>query len=195
MPKRRSLDNTLFKEERATIERAWPAFAKDMSLCRPPAWAYGFSPPCTTSPDAMLAEGMYWDKQYKKRLQHVLSRMNHHIHPLCNPEDDMETGQRRPLSSCTTKAKPKLCRGNFPLDNEMTDVPNRRCHSGSLGIHTGILFYEAGLSLSCNRECNVFKSRYSLHMQHKYFMNLANRCLESSFSAALCIDNRENQMW
>lgn len=93
----------LFKEERATIERTWPAFANDMSLSRPPAWACKLAPSCTVSPDTMLAEGMDWDKQYKKRLQHTLSRMNHHIHPLCNPEDDMETGQRRPLSSCITK--------------------------------------------------------------------------------------------
>lgn len=72
----------------------------------------------------MLAEGMEWNHLYMARLQHVLSRMDHHIHPLKNRDDDMETGERGPLSSCTTKAKPKLCRGSFPLDDEMTDAPN-----------------------------------------------------------------------
>ena len=119
-------DNNVFKEERATIERTWPAFADDMSLSRPPAWACNLAPPCTVLSDTMADEGLEWNALYKKRLQHALSRMNHHIHPLCSPGDDMETGERRPLSSCTTKAKPKLCRGNFPLDNEMTDVPSNR---------------------------------------------------------------------
>ena len=123
-------DTGLFKEERATIEQAWPAFAKDISLSRPPAWACSLPPPSTLSQDDMLAEGAEWNRQYKKRLQHALSRMNHHIHPLCNPEDYMETGERRPLSSCTSKSKPKLCRSNFPLDNEMTSVPASFCDVG-----------------------------------------------------------------
>ena len=119
-------DSDMFNKERPTIERTWPAFATDMPLSRPPAWAGDYQPPSVLSQDDMLSEGMTCNKQYEERLQHALSRMNHHIHPLCNPEDDMETGERRPLSSCTTKAKPKVCRSDFPLDNEVTDVPRSR---------------------------------------------------------------------
>ncbi len=66
---------------------------------------------------AWLQEGAAWEKQYQERLQHTLSRMNHHIHPVVNAE----TGERRPLKSCTTPSKPKDCRGGFPLSNELTD--------------------------------------------------------------------------
>ena len=52
------------------------------------------------------------------RLQHVLSHMNHHIHPVV----DANTGERRPLKSCQAKNRPKECKAGFPLDNEMTEV-------------------------------------------------------------------------
>ena len=61
---------------------------------------------------------------YETRLQHALSRMNHHIHPVVNAE----TGERRPLPSCQPKGKPKQCKADFPLDNMLTDVPLFVCH-------------------------------------------------------------------
>ena len=114
----------LFKEERANIEQTWPAYAKDLSLSRPPRWAFDTVVPRLDSPDRLytsewLAEGAEWEGIYMARLQHTFSRMNHHIHPVC----DKATGARRPLSSCTTKSKPKDCRGGFPLDNELTPNP------------------------------------------------------------------------
>ena len=41
-------------------------------------------------------------------------------------DSSLETGDHRPLSSCTTKAEPKVCRSDFPLHNEMTEVPKHR---------------------------------------------------------------------
>ena len=120
-------DNNLFKEERASIERAWPAFAADTSLSRPPGWVYNdVQLRFIFAQDDAIAEGKVWKAQYEKRLQRTLSRMNHHIYPLCSREDNVETGDRRPLSSCTTTAKPKVCRSDFPLHNEMTEVHNSR---------------------------------------------------------------------
>ena len=59
---------------------------------------------------------MVWSRQYNKRLQHSLSRLNHHIHPLV----DASTGLRRPLQSCLAKGK-QVCKAEFPLDNQMID--------------------------------------------------------------------------
>ena len=61
--------------------------------------------------------------KYRCRLQHVLARMNYHIHPVCNPE----TGERKPLKSCLPKGKKKGCRSNFPLDAEMCEQPTLVC--------------------------------------------------------------------
>ena len=56
--------------------------------------------------------------------------MSHHIHPLIDPEDDPETGERRSLQSCRPKTKKgkrddnvQACKSGFPLLNEMTDRP------------------------------------------------------------------------
>ena len=113
-----------FERERDAIEQSWPAFASDASLSRAPAWAFDLP-----SVDVLhslqlfgsewLQEGLAWERQYKERLQHTSSRMNHHIHPICNSE----TGERRPLASCTTKAKPKICRSDFPLDTQICEEP------------------------------------------------------------------------
>ena len=96
-----------------------------MSLSRPPAWIKNDSQPKSILVEEnTILEGKRWLEQYKHRLQHTLAHMNHHVHPLINANDDVETGERRPLSSCTTKAKPKICKGDFPLVNEMTTVPS-----------------------------------------------------------------------
>ena len=117
-------DQAKFEEERPEIEQAWPAYARDRTLSRPPAWAFDAAPPmldtsAADSGSAWLQEGDAYTQQFNTRLQHTMSRMNHHIHPLVNDE----TGERRPLRSCTTSGKPKECRGNFPLSNEVTDEP------------------------------------------------------------------------
>ena len=57
-----------------------------------------------------------WKEHYHKRLQHVLSHMNHHIHPL-NPA----TGERKPLKSCCRKDKPNECKGDFPLESQILE--------------------------------------------------------------------------
>ena len=49
------------------------------------------------------AEGIQWKTKRDLRLQHVLSHMNHHIHPLV----DKDTQERKPLPSCKAKNKPK----------------------------------------------------------------------------------------
>ena len=74
-------------------------------------------------PREMTLEETEWTRKYKERLQHVMSRMNHHIHPLVNPT----TGERRPLRSCIPKGKKTGCRGNFPLDAEMCEEPTLVC--------------------------------------------------------------------
>jgi hypothetical protein len=66
---------------------------------------------------AWRAEETEWRSKRDTRLQHVLAHMNHHIHPVVN----FETGERRPLTSCQPKHRPKECKGGFPLENEMTD--------------------------------------------------------------------------
>ena len=108
-----------FEAERADIEKGWPAYAKDQSLSRPPA----FLSPAASKPSspllssAWLAEGSKWRTEYLRRQQHIMSRMNHHIHPIVN----FDTGERKPLKSCCKKGHPNICKGGFPLDSEITD--------------------------------------------------------------------------
>ena len=63
-----------FLAERNEIEKQWPAYSDDLTLSRLPAFFWN-------RPDA---EAWEWKAQYEGRLQHCLSRMNHHIHPLVN---------------------------------------------------------------------------------------------------------------
>ena len=95
-----------FKNEHAQIEKAWPAYATDFSLCRPPAYMWetlnGRPSPHlheTSDVGAWTQEGVQWLAKRDARLQHVLSRMNHHIHPLV----DEATGQRRPFTFVPTE--------------------------------------------------------------------------------------------
>ena len=71
----------------------------------------------------MTVEEEQWVRNYKERLQHIMAHMNHHIHPLVNPD----TGERRPLRSCIPKGKTSGCRSNFPLDVEMCKQPMLVC--------------------------------------------------------------------
>ena len=107
-----------FMAERADIEAAWPAYATDPLLCKPPHFV---SMPPEALPEIILGgaswleEGKVWSTQYFSRLQHALSRMNHHIHPVINAE----TGERKPLSSCVPRGKPNSCKYDFPLESHM----------------------------------------------------------------------------
>mgnify|MGYP006907235490 CR=1 FL=1 len=83
------------RQSRAQLEKAWPAYANDLSLSRLPQFFW----------TASAASGEEWLRQYPNRSQHALSHMNHHIHPLINPEDDPSTGERRSLQSCRPKKK------------------------------------------------------------------------------------------
>ena len=78
-----------FEAERDSIEREWPAYAADQTLCRLPR----------DLQQTHTATGQEWIAAYQSRTQHCLSRMNHHIHPLVNAA----TGQRRSLTSCRPK--------------------------------------------------------------------------------------------
>ena len=99
-----------------------------MSLSRPPAWIHNdLKPSSILVQHDKILEDEEWNTQYKNRLQHTLSHMNHHVHPLQIKNDNVETGDRRPLSSCTTKANPKVCKSDFPLHNQMTTVPTTKC--------------------------------------------------------------------
>jgi hypothetical protein len=85
-------DPEKFEAERTAIEKACPAFATDQSLCRldedlweatstervQHPWFDGDG----SSRDAWLKDGEAWKARYGRRLQHIFSRMNHHIHPL-----------------------------------------------------------------------------------------------------------------
>ena len=112
-----------FERERIEIESAWPAFAMDYGLNRPPQYSWDSK---NGQGSAVLAqgidlekwqqEGRAWSTRHCERLQYVMSRMNHHIHPVI----DASTGERRPLTSCQPKGKPKECKGGFPLDAEVT---------------------------------------------------------------------------
>ena len=84
-----------FNDERAAIEKEWPAYASDYSLCRLPAVFW------TSQKESLDV----WRQQFDIRLQHSLSRMNHHIHPL-NPE----TRERKPLSSSVVKSQKNACK-------------------------------------------------------------------------------------
>jgi len=99
----------LFNKERDQIEKSWPAYAEDYDLCRLPR-------ELRTEAGAAAGE---WITKYNDRLQHTLSRMNHHIHPLV----DASTGVRRLLNSCKVKGKGDTCKSDFPLENLMTDEP------------------------------------------------------------------------
>ena len=119
-----------FEEDRAAIEAAWPQYENDKELCRFPRFAFVRPTPdseITSLRDAgdiaaLLEDATQWKKAYLERLQYVMSRMNHHIHPR-NPQ----TGERRPLSSCCKKGKPNVCKHGFPLDEEVTDRPLLVC--------------------------------------------------------------------
>ena len=92
-----------FEDDRESIESAWPAFAQDRQLSRPPAWIHASVEHSTWDASHFLRgefqqEGRDWKRKYNDRLQHVMSHMNHHIHPL-----DPKSGKRRPLRSCCKK--------------------------------------------------------------------------------------------
>ena len=104
-------DHERFLREREGVEQQWPAFADDLSLCRLPA-AFRAD---------LDAPAHVWRERFDLRLQHALSRMNHHIHPLV----DGAAGERRPLSSCAPKGKPGTFKGGFPLEDLLTEVYTR----------------------------------------------------------------------
>ena len=112
-------DPDKFRKERGKIEKEWPAYAKDTSLCRLPRFFW----------EASEESGTQWKEAFNDRLQHALSRKNHHIHPLKNPDDDPEEGERKSLKACrpkTTKGKKddaQACKAGFPLQNELTTQP------------------------------------------------------------------------
>ena len=118
-----------FNKERADIEQAWPAYANDKSLCQVPHFisAAPVDIPHLTAEsnsEKWEAEGKSWRGQYEARLQHVMARMNHHIHPLVNASTD----ERRLLNSCRTKGKGEtICKAGFPLEAEMSNVPFLVC--------------------------------------------------------------------
>ena len=100
-----------FDAERDEIEKAWPAFANDLSLSRLDADLWSDSPGKSIShpwgemkcfKEEWLREGVEWLHRYHRRLQHTMSRMNHHIHPL-----NEETKVRYVLNSCKPKDKLK----------------------------------------------------------------------------------------
>ena len=107
------------QRSRSQVEKAWPAFADDQELSRLPKFFW----------DASASSNEEWLQQFQSRLQHSLGRMNHHIHPLVNPEDDPTTGERRSLQSCRPKSKKgkksdgQHCKSGFPLENELTEIP------------------------------------------------------------------------
>ena len=124
-------DVEAFLEKRAEIEKAWPAYASDTFLCGPPDYAWGsLQPTCPRAlgsdvdMEAWAQDGSSWLAKRKDRVQHVLSHMNHHIHPL---KDD-GSGERKLLAGCKNKNNPNVCKGGFPLDNEMTPQPLLVCH-------------------------------------------------------------------
>ena len=111
-----------FELERVGIEKAWPAFSEDYALNRAPSYVWqglrGASPAVlseTVNMSAWYAEGKAYRQKSEERLQYVMARMNHHIHPIV----DATTGERRPLPSCQPKGKPKECKSGFPLNNEI----------------------------------------------------------------------------
>ena len=105
-------DISQFIAERNDIEEQWPAYSDDLTLSRLPAFFW--TERCATS--------WIWKARYEERLQHCLSRMNHHIHPLV----DGGGGERRPLPSCLSKGK-KTCKSDYPLDNLLCEAPLLVC--------------------------------------------------------------------
>ena len=123
-------DADAFEASRASIERDWPTYASDFSLCRGPSYAWqclrSDSPAHisqTTCVEEWRGEGKSWLQTRNQRVQHVLAHMNHHIHPVVNAD----TGERKILPGCRSKSKPNLCKGGFPLESQMTSVPLLIC--------------------------------------------------------------------
>ena len=123
-------DVDAFNKQRDEIEQAWPAYAQDTTLARPPAYAWeSLQKQCphtlekSTDFEAWKEEGLQWINRSNERLQHVLSHMNHHIHPLKLDG----SGERRLLDGCKNKSNPNVCKGGFPLENELTPVPLLVC--------------------------------------------------------------------
>ena len=113
-----------FNNSRMDIEKAWPAFASDYSLNRAPAYAWESLH--TNAADVLQSgvdlpawheDGRAWLTVHEKRLQFVMARMNHHIHPLVGGNSE----ERRPLASCLAKGNKKDCKSGFPLLNQITE--------------------------------------------------------------------------
>ena len=107
-------DASLFRQEQSKIESEWPEYKKEYALCKPPQHmikSHGLCPvdALPLNSEAWKAEGEQWKIFWNTRLQYVMSRMNHHIHPIVN----QDTGERRPLHSCCKKGAPKICKGGF----------------------------------------------------------------------------------
>ena len=124
-----------FQKAKDKIEEQWPAYASDQTLSRLPAvfWRDVFPRSFRTadqsrgvpvSVDSGSAyekaneDGRDWINHFNRRLQHVLSHFNHHIHPRVAPGSE----ERRPLSSCLGKGK-TVCKSDFPLTSLLTDAP------------------------------------------------------------------------
>ena len=71
-------DLEAFREGRGAVEKGWPAYTDDVILSCLPRFFW----------NTAATSGEEWLRQYGSRLQHSLAHMNHHIHPLVNPEDD-----------------------------------------------------------------------------------------------------------
>ena len=98
-----------FEGEKEALEKAWPAFETDYALNLPPSfvWEPLRQVPAAplnslTSLESWEEEGRSWLRLHDRRLQFVMARMNHHIHPLVPGTDE-----RRPLPSCQPTGKPK----------------------------------------------------------------------------------------
>lgn len=124
-------DPIKMEDERLEVERAWPAYAQDQSLCRLPAefWKMGREETVThpwedqNTTAAWQADGEKWKGLYEDRVQHTFTRMNHHIHPL-----NEATGERRVLKSCRAKNnKSEICKYGCPWESEMTNKPLLVC--------------------------------------------------------------------
>ncbi len=92
-----------FADEQADIERTWPAYTQDYTLRRIPKFFW----------DSTTASMETWQAKFQARSQHVLSRLNYHIHPL-------KDGVRKPLGSCLAGGK-KTCRHDYPLTHLLCD--------------------------------------------------------------------------
>ena len=118
-----------FELERDSLETAWPAYALETKLCVAPDFAFTKCEPgsncehCSGTEEETSKDAAQWKHSYNTRLQYVMSRKNHHIHPVVNHA----TGERKPLASCRKKGKPNECKSGFPLDSEMTEEPLLVC--------------------------------------------------------------------